>query len=86
MKKVKHLLLWLIACSFLFSSCATVLGGEITKCQKQKPEKGEAKRKMRAAPLIAGIITVPFIIGIVSLVVDFSTKAIYKPCNQPAGN
>jgi hypothetical protein len=57
------------------SSCATVFGGEVTKCQKTKPAEGEPGRKVRAGALVADILL--FWPG---LIVDFATKAIYKPC------
>ncbi len=79
MKRLKPIGILLLSCSILATSCATILGGPITASQKHRPEKGEAKRKLRPAPLIAGIVTIPFFVGAISLIVDFSTRAIYKP-------
>lgn len=60
-----------------FPSCATILGGPVSECQRKKPAPGEPSRKVRAGALIADI----FLIPVIGLIVDFSTNAIYKPCN-----
>lgn len=71
-KRIKPISVLLIA--ILFSSCATVLGGEITDHQKRKPLDGEPQRDVRVVALVADIILFwPF------AVVDFATGAIYKP-------
>lgn len=62
-----------------FPSCATVLGGPVSECQRTKPAPGQPSRKVRAGALIADIILIP----IIGLIVDFSTGAIYKPCDAP---
>jgi hypothetical protein len=72
------IILLVVTCS-LYQSCATLVDGQIQSSQKHKPENGEPRRKLKVFPLIAGIVTAPFGVGIVSLAVDFSTKAIYKP-------
>ena len=59
-----------------FPSCATVLGGPVSECQRTKPQPGQPSRKVRAGALIADIILIP----VIGLIVDFSTGAIYKPC------
>jgi hypothetical protein len=70
---LKLLLVLLMAGSL--SSCATVLGGPISSCQRTKPSPGKPTRAVRPVALIADIIIFwPFAI------VDFATGAIYKPC------
>lgn len=66
----------LFACCIitLLTSCATVCGGKIDTCQKNKPETG--KRKLRTAAFVIDILCWPPL-----LVVDFATSAIYKPCS-----
>lgn len=59
-----------------FPSCATVLGGPVSECQRTKPAPGQPARKVRAGALIADLLLIP----IIGLIVDFSTNAIYKPC------
>ena len=59
-----------------FPSCATVLGGPVSDCQRTKPAAGQPARKMRAGAFIADLLLIP----IIGLIVDFSTHAIYKPC------
>lgn len=63
--------------SILLSSCATVLGGKVSECQRTKPRSGEPSRSVRAGALIADIIL--FWPG---AIVDFVTGAIYKPCDK----
>jgi hypothetical protein len=72
MQKLKTLVLAVMV--FSFTSCATILGGKITDCQKTKPATG--KRQVRVAALVIDIITG----GIVWPAIDFATGAIYKPC------
>lgn len=70
--------LFVIFSSVIFlQSCATVLGGPITDCQRTKPAEGEPGRKVRAVALIADVIIFPPLIAI-----DFATHAIYKPCRK----
>jgi len=59
------------------SSCATVLGGRVTECQRTKPKTGQPSREIRAGALIADIF-----LGLVWVGVDFATGAIYKPYNN----
>lgn len=56
-----------------FTSCATILGGKIDKCQS--PD--QAPRQVRTGYLIADVI-----FGLIPLGVDFLTNAIYKPCQE----
>lgn len=62
---------------FLFSNCATILGGKVTDYQKTKPMPGELQRDIRLVALLADIIL--FWPG---AVVDFATGAIYKPASE----
>lgn len=75
MKKIIKGLFVLAMTTILFSSCATVLGGEISDCQRTKPAAGKPSRAVRGGALIADIIL--FFSG---AIVDFITGAIYKPC------
>jgi hypothetical protein len=57
------------------NSCATILGGKVTTCQKTKPTTGQPQRDIRIGALIADVC-----LGVVWVAVDFGTGAIYKPC------
>ncbi len=75
MKKLILYLAILSLSSFSLSSCATVLGGPISACQRTKPVPGNPSRAIRPVALVADIVIFwPFAI------VDFATGAIYKPC------
>jgi len=70
----KLALLLLMVC--LFTSCGTVFGGKITKCQ-QKGNKGH--RQVSAVVLVADIV----LSGPVGVVIDFCDGHIYKKCDTP---
>ena len=76
MKKTKiTVLALLLVVAMILSSCATVLGGQVSTCQRTRPAVGQPQRSIRAAALIADVLICwPFAI------VDFATGAIYKPC------
>ncbi|MHA8051362.1 hypothetical protein V7S79_09595 [Aquirufa sp. ROCK-SH2] len=75
MKKIIVYSVFLLLGSITLSSCATVLGGPISSCQRTKPAPGRPTRAVRPVALIADIVIFwPF------AVVDFATGAIYKPC------
>lgn len=74
MKKIRFLALILFV-AFTLTSCATILGGKVSACQKTKPAPGQPSREMRIGALIADIC-----LGVVWVAVDFGTGAIYKPC------
>lgn len=76
MKKVLKAFLLVTTIAY-FSSCATILGGKISECQRTKPVSGEPSRKLRAGAMIADILL--FWPG---TIVDFATGAIYKPCDK----
>jgi len=69
---MKNIIIVLIL--FLFTSCATMLGGVITPYQRTKPLQGVEPRQVRIVPLIANLIIFPPLI-----IIDFATGAIYKP-------
>ena len=74
----KNLVLVLLISVTLFSSsCATILGGRVSTAQRTKPESGEPARKIRVVALVAD-----FCFGIVPVIVDFATGAIYRPENK----
>jgi PBP1b-binding outer membrane lipoprotein LpoB len=75
MKRIK---IFTVICliALALSSCATVLGGKITTCQRTKPASGQPAREIRAGYLILDIL----LLGVPFTVVDFVTHAIYKPC------
>ncbi|MBP8960107.1 MAG: hypothetical protein KBG40_06735 [Bacteroidales bacterium] len=64
----------LIAASL--SSCATIFGGTVSDCQRTKPTSGQPSRQIRVGALVADIL-----LFCPSVIVDFATGAIYKPCN-----
>jgi hypothetical protein len=66
-----------ISLTLSFTSCATVLGGHISECQRTKPVAGQPSRQLRAGAMIADILL--FWPG---TIVDFATNAIYKPCDK----
>jgi len=70
--------LFLLLSALTLQSCATILGGNISECQRRRPESGEPKRQIRPVALAADIVCDP----IICLPVDFLTGAIYKPCND----
>jgi len=70
----KMIVIILAVVTLLFSSCATILEGNVSSCQKTKPLPGSPSRDIRVGYLILDLF-VP-----VSLIVDFATGAIYKPC------
>gem|GEM_PF-378683 len=74
-KKISQILAMLLL-AVLFSSCATVLGGRITACQRTIPAPGQPSREIRGAALIADIVL--FWPG---AIIDFATGAIYRPCD-----
>lgn len=64
----------LVMIAIMMSSCASTLGGKVTTYQKIKPKAGEQQRQVRVGALIADVL-----IFWPSVIVDFSTGAIYKP-------
>jgi len=73
MKKLKLITLSLLV-AITLSSCATILGGKVTTCQRTKPLPGQPQREIRVGYLILDILFSPV------WIVDFATGAIYKPC------
>ena len=74
LKKLSLLALASITLSGSLSSCATILGGQITAHQQRKPLPGEPQRAVRVGALVADVVL--FWPG---AVIDFATGAIYKP-------
>ena len=71
----KNLLIVLLASITMFStSCATILGGPITPYQQTKPAAGEPIRRIRTIAFLGDLV-----FGLIPLLVDFSTGAIYHP-------
>ena len=75
-KKILQIATILIIASNLIS-CAAILGGPVSNCQRTAPVAGQPTRQIRAGALIADIIL--FWPG---AIVDFATGAIYRPCNK----
>ena len=75
-KKITHVMVLLIITATL-SSCATVLGGRITACQRTVPAPGQPSREIRGAALVADVLL--FWPG---AIIDFATGAIYRPCDN----
>ena len=76
MKKRIFNALAILTIAALLSSCATILGGQVSDCQRTRPAAGQPAREIRGAALIADILL--FWPG---AVIDFATGAIYRPCN-----
>jgi hypothetical protein len=57
------------------TSCATIVGGQVTESQRRKPLPGEQSRQIKVGALIADA----FFFGGVGIIIDFATGAIYKP-------
>jgi hypothetical protein len=78
MRKIKNCIIAMVLLAVLvLPSCATVLGGTVTECQRTKPKAGQPSREIRAGALIADVF-----LGLIWVGVDFATGAIYKPCNN----
>ena len=77
MKKTKIMLLGLMFLLItILPSCAIIFCGKAsTDCQKTKPATGQPSREVHVGALIGDIL-----IFWPSLIVDFATNAIYKPC------
>jgi len=56
------------------TSCATIIGGQVTSYQKTKPLPGQPQREVKIGPLLCDVL----FWGGAGLVVDFATGAIYK--------
>jgi hypothetical protein len=61
--------------SLQMTSCATIIGGQVSASQKIKPGPGEPVRQVKVGALLADI----FFFGGAGLIIDFATNAIYKP-------
>ena len=74
----KTLLILCLASMTIFStSCATILGGKVSDQQRTKPTAGKPARKLRVVAFVADVC-----FGLVPVIVDFATGAIYKPENK----
>lgn len=74
----KNLLTMLLVSMTLFStSCATILGGKVSEQQRTKPTAGQPARKLRVVAFVADVC-----FGLVPVIVDFATGAIYRPENK----
>ena len=73
MKKIAVLFCALVL-MFEMTSCATIVGGQVTASQKIKPGPGEPVRQVKVGALLADIF-----FGGAGLIIDFATNAIYKP-------
>jgi hypothetical protein len=60
---------------FEMTSCATIIGGQVTESQRRKPLPGEQSRQIKVGALIADAV----FFGGFGILVDFATGAIYKP-------
>lgn len=67
-----------LASMTLFStSCATILGGKVSDYQRTKPTEGQPARKLRVVAFIGDVV-----FGLIPVIVDFATGAIYRPANK----
>jgi hypothetical protein len=75
MRKNVFKLLSILLVATTLSSCATVFCGQVSECQRTRPNAGQPQRNVRTGALIFDILL--FWPG---TIVDFATGAIYKPC------
>lgn len=75
-KKIMNILSVVVIATTL-SSCATLFCGPVTTCQRIKPAVGQPSREVRAGALILDIL-----LCWPTVIVDFATCAIYKPCES----
>jgi hypothetical protein len=72
----------LLICGFLIifemTSCATIVGGQVTDSQRRKPLPGEQARQIKVGALVADA----FFFGGLGILIDFATGAIYKPVEK----
>jgi hypothetical protein len=76
MKKIRFLAALLLIVVVL-PSCATIFCGPVSTCQRTKPAEGQPQREVRVGALVLDIL-----IFVPSVIVDFATAAIYKPCTN----
>jgi len=77
-KTAKNLLVVLLATITLSSSsCATIFGGKVSDYQRTKPAQGQPARKLRVVAFLGDVC-----FGLVPVIVDFATGAIYRPENK----
>ena len=60
------------------TSCATIVGGQVTESQRRKPLPGEQSRQIRVGALIADAV----FFGGLGILIDFASGAIYKPVEK----
>ena len=72
------LLLCTIVLLLEISSCATIVGGQVTDSQRRKPLPGEQARQIKVGALVADA----FFFGGLGILIDFATGAIYKPAEK----
>ena len=72
------LLLCTIVLFLEISSCATIVGGQVTDSQRRKPLPGEQARQIKVGALVADA----FFFGGLGILIDFATGAIYKPVEK----
>ena len=72
------LLLCTIVLLLEMSSCATIVGGQVTESQRRKPLPGEQARQIKVGALVADA----FFFGGLGILIDFATGAIYKPAEK----
>jgi hypothetical protein len=73
MKKLLTVILF-AALYMNITSCATIVGGQVSNYQRTKPQAGQPSRQVKTGALICDI----FFWGGAGLIVDFATGAIYK--------
>jgi hypothetical protein len=73
---MKAIITLCIVTSVLFSSCATVFGGQVTNYQRERVKPDQPSRKIRAVAFAFDVLFFP------ALIYDFSDCAIYKPSSR----
>ncbi len=71
------LILFLASITICSTSCATILGGKVSEQQRTKPTAGQPTRKLRVVAFVADVC-----FGLVPVIIDFATCAIYRPENK----
>ena len=77
---MKKVILFFCALILIFelTSCATIVGGQVTESQRRKPLPGEQSRQIKVGALIADAV----FFGGLGILIDFATGAIYKPVEK----
>ncbi len=73
---MKTILILGLATTLFCSSCATIFGGKLTVCQRERKSHNQPAKKIRPVAFAFDALFFP------ALIYDFANGAIYKPCNK----